>query len=168
MVFVDLPIWEAGSRLLLAALLGMIAGFEREFRRKPAGMRTHMLVATGSAAFMILALELAIGPLKAIDQTSVDPTRIIQGVIGGIGFLGAGAIIQGGREVTGLTTGASIWVAGAIGISCGIGFYDFAALMTALVVIIVYVIGRIEGYVMDKAEATTGIERPKKGHDEPE
>jgi putative Mg2+ transporter-C (MgtC) family protein len=141
MIFVDMPVWEAGSRLLLAAVLGMFAGFEREFRRKPAGIRTHMLVATGSAAFMILALELAIGPLKTVSETSVDPTRIIQGIIGGIGFLGAGAIIQGGREVSGLTTGASIWVAGAIGISCGIGFYDFAALMTVVVVIIVYVIG---------------------------
>ena len=97
MVFVEMPIWEAGSRLLIAAALGMVVGFEREFRHKPAGIRTHMLVATGSAAFMILTLELALGPLKVIDQASADPTRIIQGIIGGIGFLGAGAIIQGRR-----------------------------------------------------------------------
>ena len=168
MIFVEMPIWDAGTRLLVAALLGMLAGFEREFRRKPAGVRKHMLVATGSAAFMILTLELAIGPLKVVDQASVDPTRIIQGIIGGIGFLGAGAIIQGGREVSGLTTGASIWVAGAIGIACGIGFFDFALLLTAVVVIILYAIGRVEGLVMDKVEETTGIKRPEKGHDEPE
>ena len=168
MVFVEMPIWEAGTRLLIAAALGMVAGFEREFRHKPAGIRTHMLVATGSAAFMILALEMAIGPLNVIDKTSTDPSRIIQGIIGGIGFLGAGAIIQGGREVTGLTTGASIWVAGAIGIASGIGFIDFAVLLTVVVVAIVYVIGRIEKYVMNKFEKTTGAERPEKGHDEPE
>lgn len=168
MIFVEMPIWEAGTRLLIAAGLGMVIGFEREFRHKPAGIRTHMLVATGSAAFMILTLELALGPLKAIDGASVDPTRIIQGIIGGIGFLGAGAIIQGGREVTGLTTGASIWVAGAIGIASGIGFIDFAILLTVIVVVIVYVIGRVEGYVMDKVEKSTGLKRPEKGHDEPE
>lgn len=168
MLFVDMPIWEAASRLLIAAVLGMVVGFEREYRRKPAGIRTHMLVATGSAAFMILTLELALGPLKVIDQASADPSRIIQGIIGGIGFLGAGAIIQGGREVTGLTTGASIWVAGAIGVASGIGFIDFAVLLAAIVVAIVYVVGRFEGLLMDKVEDTTGVERPEKGHDEPE
>ena len=168
MVFVEMPIWEAGSRLLIAAALGMVVGFEREFRHKPAGIRTHMLLATGSAAFMILTLELALGPLKVIDQASADPTRIIQGIIGGIGFLGAGAIIQGGREVTGLTTGASIWVAGAIGIASGIGFVDFAVLLTVIVVAIVYVIGRLEGMIMDRVEKSTSAERPEKGHDEPE
>lgn len=127
-----------------------------------------MLVATGSAAFMILALELALGPLKAIDQASADPGRIIQGIIGGIGFLGAGAIIQGGREVTGLTTGASIWVAGALGIASGIGYIDFAVLLTMIVVVIVFVIGRVESLVMKKAEEISGAERPEKGHDEPE
>lgn len=168
MIFVDMPVWEAASRLLVAAVLGMVAGFEREYRHKPAGIRTHMLVATGSAAFMILALELALGPLQVIDEASSDPSRIIQGIIGGIGFLGAGAIIQGGREVTGLTTGASIWVAGAIGIASGIGFLDFAVLLTVIVVVIVYIIGRVEGWMMDTVEETTGADRPEKGHDEPE
>jgi putative Mg2+ transporter-C (MgtC) family protein len=168
MLFVEMPIWEAATRLLIAAALGMVVGFEREYQHKPAGIRTHMLVATGSAAFMILTLELAIGPLAATSQTSVDPSRIIQGIIGGIGFLGAGAIIQGGREVTGLTTGASIWVAGAIGIASGIGFIDFAVLLTVIVVVIVYVIGRLEGLIMNKIEKETGIDRPEKGHDEPE
>lgn len=168
MVFVEMPIWEAGSRLLIAAVLGMVVGFEREFRHKPAGIRTHMLVATGSAAFMILTLEMIIGPLQVIEGASADPSRIIQGIIGGIGFLGAGAIIQGGREVTGLTTGASIWVAGGIGVASGIGFIDFAILLTVIVVVIVYVIGRLERFVMRKVEKATGIERPEKGHDEPE
>ena len=168
MLFVEMPIWEAATRLLIAAALGMVVGFEREYQHKPAGIRTHMLVATGSAAFMILTLELAIGPLAATSQTSVDPSCIIQGIIGGIGFLGAGAIIQGGREVTGLTTGASIWVAGAIGIASGIGFIDFAVLLTVIVVVIVYVIGRLEGLIMNKIEKETGIDRPEKGHDEPE
>ncbi len=127
-----------------------------------------MLVAVGSAAFMILTLELAAGPLLGIESSSVDPSRIIQGIIGGIGFLGAGAIIQGGREVMGMTTGASIWNAGAIGIACGIGFLDFAVLLTGIVVAIVFIVGKLENGIMSGVENVTGLKRPEKGHDEPE
>lgn len=168
MFFVEMPAWDATLRILVAALLGMVVGFEREYRRKPAGIRTHMLVATGASAFMIVTLELVAGPLRGIDGTMADPTRIVQGIIGGIGFLGAGAIIQGGREVTGLTTGASIWVAGAIGVAAGIGFFDIAALLSFLVVVITYVIGRLEGYLMRKIDEKTNGDRPEKGHDAPE
>jgi putative Mg2+ transporter-C (MgtC) family protein len=168
MIFVDIPIWEAASRLGVAAVLGLVVGFEREFRRKPAGLRTYMLVAVGSAAFMILTLELAAGPVLGLAASSVDPSRIIQGIIGGIGFLGAGAIIQGGREVMGMTTGASIWTAGAIGIASGIGFLDFALLLTVLVVVIVFIVGKLENGIMSGVEDVTGLKRPKEGHDEPE
>ena len=168
MFFIELPAWEVTVRILAAAVLGMIVGFEREYFRKPAGIRTHMLVAVGSATFMIITMEMVSGPLQNVDGTKADPTRIIQGIIGGIGFLGAGAIIQGGRDVTGLTTGASIWVAGAIGIASGIGFHDIAVLLTVLVVAIVFIIGRIEGAMMKRIDEHTPAERPEKGHDAPE
>lgn len=150
MIFIDMPAWEVTLRLLVAALLGMIVGIEREIRNKPAGLRTHMLVAIGSAAFIILGLQLVQGPLKGQDSVMADPTRIIEGIVGGIGFLGAGAIIQGGGKVAGLTTGATIWVAGAIGVACGTGYYDLATLLTVLVVIIVFVLGWLETYIKRK------------------
>ena len=168
MIFVEMPSWDITLRLLVAAALGMLVGFEREVRRKPAGIRTHMLVATGASAFIIITMEMIAGPLQNIDGAKADPTRIIQGIIGGIGFLGAGAIIQGGREVTGLTTGASIWVAGAIGIAAGIGFFDIAVLLAIIVVVIVLVIGQVEHKIMAKLDDADGIDRPEKGHDEPE
>ncbi|MGB0629059.1 MAG: MgtC/SapB family protein [Alphaproteobacteria bacterium] len=170
MFFVEMPAWDVTLRILVAAVLGMAVGFEREFRRKPAGIRTHMLVATGASAFIIITLEMIAGPLQEIEGVKADPTRIIQGVIGGIGFLGAGAIIQGKGEVTGLTTGASIWVAGAIGIATGIGFFDIAVLLMVIVVIIiiVFVIGRIENAVMNRLDNVDGIDRPEEGHDKPE
>jgi putative Mg2+ transporter-C (MgtC) family protein len=164
MFFIELPAWDVTLRLFAAALLGMAVGFEREYRRKPAGLRTHMLVATGSAAFMIISMELATGPLSR-DGVAADPTRIIQGIIGGIGFLGAGAIIKGGREVTGLTTGASVWVAGAIGVACGIGFHDIAVLLAVIVIAILYGIGRWENTVMRAVEDSVGGSRPEEGSD---
>ena len=168
MFFVEIPAWDLTLRIVVAAILGMAVGFEREFRRKPAGMRTHMLVASGSAAFIVITLEMVSGPLQGIDGTKADPTRIIQGIIGGIGFLGAGAIIQGGREVTGMTTGASIWVAGGIGVACGVGFFDIALLLAIIVIIIVMIVGKFEYLLMKRLDDIDGVDRPEKGHDEPE
>lgn len=137
-------------RLLAATVLAMIIGWERESKNKPAGLRTHMLVGLGAAAFFLIFIELALGPLKDSEGLSPDPTRIFQGVITGIGFLGAGAIIQGRGEVKGLTTGAGIWVAGAIGLACGGGYYAIAGAVTAFTVIILGVLG----YVHSKLSTT--------------
>lgn len=113
-------------RLLCAVLLGGLLGWERERRDKPAGLRTHMLVALGAAAFMELAARLdGQGP-------DIDPTRVIQGIVGGIGFLCAGSIIQSRGQVQGITTAASVWVAGGIGTACGLGNY-VAAIAAALI-----------------------------------
>lgn len=99
-------------RLLAATFLGTLIGWERVSKNKPAGLRKHMLVGLGSAAFFLISIEFTLGPLKDAEGISPDPTRIFQGIITGIGFLGAGAIIQGNEDVTGLTTGAGIWLAG--------------------------------------------------------
>lgn len=131
-------------RLFAACVLTMLIGWERERKNKPAGLRTHMLVGLGAAAFFLISIELALGPLKDAEGLSPDPTRIFQGVITGIGFLGAGAIIQGRGEVRGLTTGAGIWVAGAIGLACGGGYFVIAGVITVFTIVILFIVGYAE------------------------
>ena len=128
--FSDVP--DAGQvtrivlRLVLAALLGGILGYEREMQGKAAGVRTHMLVALGAALFVLVPKEAGV--------SGADMTRVIQGVVAGVGFLGAGAIIKGGAEesVKGLTTAAGIWLTAAIGIACGLGRESTAVLSALL------------------------------------
>lgn len=117
-------------RLLLAAVLGGALGFERESAGKAAGMRTHMLVAIGAAMFL-MAVNLAGGG-------DAESSRIIQGLVAGIGFLGAGAIVKGkpGEEIHGLTTAASIWMTAAIGVTVGLGHASTAILSTVLALIV--------------------------------
>ena len=139
--FIDpaLPLLEATARLLLSAVLAMAIGWERESHNKDAGIRTHMFVGLGSCAFMLVALSLTLAPPGGEDVVKIDPSRVIQGLIGGIGFLGAGVIIHGGgKEVRGLTTGAGIWLVGAVGLSCGVGAYALACTITVLAMIIVW------------------------------
>jgi putative Mg2+ transporter-C (MgtC) family protein len=131
-------------RLALAGVLAALIGLEREAKSKPAGLKTHMLVGIGSAAFFLIFIEFALGPLKDSEGMSPDPTRIIQGVVTGIGFLGAGAIIQGGRDVRGLTTDAGIWVSGGIGLACGGGYFAIAGVVTAFVLLVLFVAGWFE------------------------
>lgn len=131
-----LPLLDLATRLGLAALAGMVIGLEREWRRKPAGLRTHMLVALASAAFTIITFELFQASLEMAPESKGDPVRVIEGVIAGVAFLGAGTIIHGRGEVKGLTTGASIWLAGAAGLACGGGYFVIAGLTVALSVII--------------------------------
>lgn len=136
-------IGEIAIRIGAAALLTMIVGWERERRDKPAGLRTHMLVGIGAAAFYIVAFEILSRGFDA-DGLSFDPIRVVQGLIGGIGFLGAGAIIQSRGDVRGLTTAAGIWVSGAIGLACGAGFYAVAAIVAAFVFMVLQIVGWLE------------------------
>ena len=134
---------EAVIRLLAAAGIGGVIGLNRELTRKPAGLRTHSLVALGSALATITALQ--VGPGAA--GTTADATsRVIQGVIAGIGFIGGGVILHSeGRNVYGLTTAATILVAAALGVSCGIGQWRVAGL-ASLIALGVLVVGRgVEG-----------------------
>lgn len=121
-------------RLALAALLGGILGYERELKRRSAGIRTHMLVAVGASLFVI-------GPMQS-GMPLEDMSRVLQGVVQGIGFLGAGAIIVRASQqlVEGLTTAASIWATAGIGIMTGLGLEATAVLSAAIVLIILAVV----------------------------
>lgn len=111
-------------RLLLAAVLGAIVGYQREKSHKPAGLRTHTLIALGAALFTLVS-EFGI--------EAADPSRIASGIVTGIGFLGAGAIMHRTRVVEGLTTAASIWITAGIGLAAGAGMYIIAPAATLLV-----------------------------------
>jgi putative Mg2+ transporter-C (MgtC) family protein len=123
-------------RLLLAAVLGGVLGYEREQMGKAAGIRTHMLVAIGAALFVLVPQQGGMG--------IADMSRVIQGVIAGIGFLGAGAIIkqQSEASVHGLTTAASVWMTAAIGIACGLGRETTAVISTLLALVILSLVPR--------------------------
>jgi putative Mg2+ transporter-C (MgtC) family protein len=116
----SIEVTSIAVRLLVAAAGGAVLGFDRERADKPAGLRTHMLVALGSATFGLAGIDASLDGPKA---SHADVTRVIQGVAGGMGFLGAGAIIKGRDGVSGLTTAASVWGAGALGLAAGLGAY---------------------------------------------
>jgi putative Mg2+ transporter-C (MgtC) family protein len=123
-------------RLALAAVLGGAIGFEREFREREAGLRTHLLVCVGSALFTIISAYGFHDFLTSGDQVvRTDPTRIAAQVVTGIGFLGAGAIIRQGLSIRGLTTAATLWVAAAIGMATGAGYYPGAIIGTVITLI---------------------------------
>lgn len=123
-------------RLALAAGLGGAIGLEREYRSKPAGLRTNMLIGLGSALFAILSIELG--------TVAGSPDRIAAGVVTGIGFLGAGAILRSGQSVRGLTTAATIWVNSAIGMATGLGLYNVAAGGATLTLVVLAILPLME------------------------
>lgn len=127
-----LPPQEVALRFLLASILGGIIGWPRESSDKPAGLRTHMLVSLGSASFMILASGMLSG--QGIPH---DPLRVITGIVTGVGFLGAGSIIQARGEVHGITTAAGIWLVAGIGTMCGAGMHGLAIMATLFGYIII-------------------------------
>jgi putative Mg2+ transporter-C (MgtC) family protein len=127
---------EALLRLVLAAALGAAVGFERELREREAGLRTHLLVALGSALFTIVSAYGFHSFLSSgASVVRADPTRIAAQIVTGIGFLGAGAIIRQGFSVRGLTTAATLWVVAAIGLAAGAGYYSGALITTAIVLL---------------------------------
>jgi putative Mg2+ transporter-C (MgtC) family protein len=127
-------------RLILSAILGGLVGMEREIHGRAAGLRTHILVCVGSTLFMITSV-LVCGGYSHMGVG--DPSRIAAGVVTGIGFLGAGAIIRFGASIRGLTTAASIWAVAAVGLAVGAGLYG-AAIATAILVLAVLFLSRIE------------------------
>jgi putative Mg2+ transporter-C (MgtC) family protein len=130
-------------RILLAAGLGAAVGLERELSDQPAGFRTHILVSLGAALFTI-AGAYGVAALTGEPSTRFDPTRVAAQVVTGIGFLGAGAIIQQGVNVRGLTTAASLWVTAAIGLAVGIGYYQAAVATTVISILALVVLKPIE------------------------
>jgi len=125
---------DFGLRLICALVAGGLLGLDREVRHRKIGIRTYMLVSLGAAGFSILTIELA--AMLAESDINSDPTRIVQGLIGAIGFLGAGAIIQGDEQVGGMATAASLWVAGAVGMASGLGFFVHALVIASLAALV--------------------------------
>lgn len=133
-------------RLVAAAVLGGLIGLERQRRRHPAGLRTHTLVCLGSALVMIISEDIA---NRYLGVTNADPARIAAQVVSGIGFLGAGTIMREGLTVRGLTTAASLWVVAALGLAIGGGYYLPALVTTALSLITLSALNRLEHAFLD-------------------
>lgn len=129
---------ELVQRLLTAALLGAILGFERESRQKSAGLRTNILIAIGSALFTLMSYELA------AEVTGGDPGRVAAQIVTGIGFLGAGAIMRTEGGVQGLTTAATIWVNAAVGVAAGGGEYHLAFIAAAVTLVVLLLLQPFE------------------------
>ena len=124
-------------RVVVAALLGGLVGFDRESADKPAGIRTHMMVAAGATLFVGVSLLISSGLEEAGTQAArIDASRITAAVVTGIGFLGAGSIIRQGGSVSGLTTAAGIWTVAAIGTAIAFGFWTLGIAATVVVLVI--------------------------------
>ena len=133
----DIPIETIGTgaialRIGMAAILGMIVGFERKYAEKPAGARTMALIAAGAASFTLMGQVLAeqVTPNAGMQ---LDPTRIVSYIISGVGFLGAGAILHSKRGISGLTTASAIWASAGIGAASGLGLYRIAGALFIVV-----------------------------------
>jgi putative Mg2+ transporter-C (MgtC) family protein len=133
-----MPLRDLVIRLFLAAGLGAAIGLEREWRRKPAGLRTNILIALGAALFTMISLNLT--------AAGGTPDRIAAQIVTGIGFLGAGAIVRSGGSVHGMTTAATIWVNAAVGMAAGAGELMEAVLATVVALLVLIVLGPIEAY----------------------
>ncbi len=139
-----LPFPVIAARLLFAALLGALIGFEREWQARPAGLRTHILICVAAATFGILTVEIAHSTAFAGRQTASDPLRAVEAVTAGVAFLVAGSILFTRGEVQGLTTGAGMWMAGAVGLSSGFGLWQIAGLGTFLILIVMSLLHTFE------------------------
>lgn len=126
--------------MVIALVIGLVLGAERQYRGHPAGLRTMALISAGSCMFTALGLIPEFGG-------KTDPTRIAAQVVTGVGFLGAGSILRQGEEVRGLTTAASIWVVASLGMAIGFGYYTVTAITALLVLIILVVLKPLEDHV---------------------
>lgn len=158
--FVAVPPEVAGARLSAALLLGGVIGWERERRVKPAGLRTHMLISMAAALFILISQELVTMDFGGKGQMRPDPLRLIEAVTAGVAFLAAGAIFTAGGKVQNLTTGAGMWMAGAIGVACGAGRLPLALMATVIVVTVMIVIGWAERRWGTKAPQEDTTEEP--------
>jgi putative Mg2+ transporter-C (MgtC) family protein len=134
--------------MLLSTVLGTIVGWERQMGRKPAGLRTHTLVCLGSTMFVLMAPH----AMRSFGMTQFDPTRIIHGVVTGVGFLGAGSIMRQEGYVAGLTTAASVWIVSAIGVAVGVHAYTLAVGGTILALIVLEWFRWVERWLSPEAD----------------
>ncbi|SDI36546.1 MgtC/SapB family protein [Alloyangia pacifica] len=142
--FSVIPPAGAFARLLAAIVLAGLIGLERERRGKPAGLRTHILVSVAACLFVLLGLELAAMDFGGSDEQRNDPLRMIEAVTAGVAFLAAGLIFTSGGKVRNITTGASLWLAGAVGLGCGAGQMPLAAMATVIVLVVLTLLRFVE------------------------
>ena len=140
---------EAIVRILVAIALGGLIGIEREYRDKSAGFRTLILISTGASLFTVLGFSIAANPALGGD---IDPTRIISYIISGIGFLGAGVIIKDGQSIKGLTTASTIWLAAALGMGAGAGFFAITTFATVVILFALIVLPYVERWIDSQQE----------------
>ena len=133
------------ARLLGAALMAVPLGLEREIKRRPAGLRTHMLVSLAAAMFAVLATEIAASPHFSGPQVRADPLRVVEAVTSGVAFLAAGFIIFARGHVRGVTTGAGIWLAAAVGLSVGYGYWLIGLVGMAVGAFVMIALRKVEG-----------------------
>lgn len=133
--------------LLGALLLGMLVGYERSYNGRAAGMRTYGLVCMAATALTVFAGMPAFWYGGSVTELQGDPTRVVQGVVTGVGFLCAGVIFKDGLSISGLTTAASLWAAAAIGVLLGVGFYAAALLMALLCMLSMSALQRLEAWL---------------------
>jgi len=163
------------ARLLLAAVFGAAIGFEREWKNRPAGLRTHILVCVAAATFAILTVEIVHAPMFSTellkDAVKVDPIRVVEAVTAGVAFLAAGVVIFTRGEVHGLTTGAGMWLAGAIGVASGLGLWQIALFATILALAVLVLLWSLENrldlnqgndFDLDDGQKARRATRPKK------
>ena len=158
---------DLALRLTVGLVLGAVIGFERELQRQPAGFRTHSLVSLGAALFTVVSAYGFTGDL-------VDPTRIAAQIVSGIGFIGAGTILQHRGHIRGLTTAASLWSVAAIGTAAGAGLYIVAIVGTLLILIVLSILDRIEEFARRRLqlnppaahESTPAGSEPEEGRSE--
>ncbi len=145
------PLYLMCGRIILAAILAGAIGFEREMRDHAAGLRTHILIAVASALFTTLAFEMFYAiRAEAIGNNFGDPLRAFEAVTAGVAFLGAGVIFRTGSRVRNITTGAGMWLSGAVGMASALGFYVLAALATGLALIVLWFLHTFEARFFDQ------------------
>jgi len=147
---------EIAIRLGVAALCGLFIGLDREIKHKNVGVRTFLLVCLGSAGFALMVIEMTHYYATVYKDIEPDPTRLLQGVVTGIGFLGGGAILQAKGQITGAATGASIWVCGALGVACGYGFHWHPAFLTGYAFIVLAIVGYLRAKCRDDIDSDEG------------
>ena len=146
------------THLLVATMAGGVIGLERSYHGRPAGFRTHTLVCVASSLLMLVTMYQARWFTGASpDTVRIDPTRMAQGVMTGIGFLGAGVIVREGLTVRGLTTAASIWITAAIGILAGVGFYSAVLMGSVITIGILTVFRKAENWMPSQISANNTI-----------
>lgn len=142
-----MDIFLVAARIFIAAFLGALIGTEREKKNKAAGFRTHIIVSVGACLIMLIAID---GASELADADNWEPARLVGQVVSGIGFLGAGTILQKKNGVSGLTTAATLWLSAGIGLAVGIGYYKGAVLATIVCLITLVSLKEVSDLINNK------------------